>query len=254
MKDVSKVVSVEEQDRIIAEMQAGQKKILEKKDLVPMKEVRKKLPALVKAVSLIDLITSGDGEGAAELLLSCDDKASMADVLRLASTHNFEQRGTHSVESLAAHKELFSDKVDNRAFKQSSRPLYVEPRDVKQVGRTTVTVSTGRPDQSDFKRRVSLNYGGKCAISGHEVYQVLQAAHIAPFATDRNNNTSNGILMDVVLHVLFDAGLMSINPEDMTVHFNCTHPMAALYEGTKIATPKVSLDIEALTIHWNRFK
>lgn len=115
----------------------------------------------------------------------------------------------------------------------------------------TVEVRTG---QSDFRNRVSMNFGGSCAITGHNVTQCLQAAHISPFADDKNNNTSNGILMSADLHLLFDNHLMSINPDTLTVHFKCNHPYAALYEGNELKAHRVKLDVEALRIHWNLFK
>lgn len=115
----------------------------------------------------------------------------------------------------------------------------------------TVEVRTG---QTDFRNRVSMNFGGSCAITGHNITQCLQAAHISPFADDKNNNTSNGILMSADLHLLFDNHLMSINPDTLTVHFKCNHPYAALYEGNELKAHRVKLDVEALRIHWNLFK
>ncbi|WXH66085.1 ParB-like partition protein [Salmonella phage SeKF_80] len=115
----------------------------------------------------------------------------------------------------------------------------------------TVEVRTG---QADFRNRVSMNFGGSCAITGHNVTQCLQAAHISPFADDKNNNTSNGILMSADLHLLFDNHLMSINPDTLTVHFKCNHPYSTLYEGNELKAHRVKLDVEALRIHWNLFK
>lgn len=193
---------------------------------------------------------------AARFLNRADEMGIVAHLVSYKDAQKFKDKIRSNIESAGKKKEPAPvEKVEPiRAFEHSSKPLYVEPRDVKQVGRVVTREVETRVDQSDFKRRVTLNYGGKCAITGHEVAQTLQAAHIAAFATDRNNNTSNGILMDVALHVLFDAGLMAINPENMCVYFNCQHPLAQQYGGKPIAAPRVALDVEALTIRWNRFK
>lgn len=116
-----------------------------------------------------------------------------------------------------------------------------------------VAVRTG---QSDFKHRVNMNFGSRCAISGHNTGELLQACHIQPFAVAQNNSTSNGILMDVGLHVLFDRDLMCINPDTMTVHFKSglVHPYVALYEGVVINKSKVALNYEFLKVRWNMFK
>lgn len=79
-----------------------------------------------------------------------------------------------------------------------------------------------RTNQNDFKERVAANFGYRCAITNSG--EALEAAHIEPVGTG-NNNTSNGVLMLACLHRRFDAGLMAINPDSLTVHFkaDCTY-------------------------------
>lgn len=127
-----------------------------------------------------------------------------------------------------------------------------------QSAQTTVTaapaVRTNHAHDNEFMtfhNRVSANFGNQCPVTGHTLRDCLQVAMIRPTGSDA---TSNGILFDTVLRIMFERGMMSINPETMTVHFNCEHPYAGLYEGVELGEHRVKLDKELLRIHWNLFR
>ncbi|HHA1276525.1 TPA: HNH endonuclease [Enterobacter hormaechei subsp. xiangfangensis] len=109
-----------------------------------------------------------------------------------------------------------------------------------------------RTNQNDFKERVAANFGYRCAITNSG--EALEAAHIEPVGTG-NNNTSNGVLMLACLHRLFDAGLMAIKPDALTVHFkaNCTYFAKSTLEGKKINDHSVSLNKSGLLERWLSF-
>lgn len=109
-----------------------------------------------------------------------------------------------------------------------------------------------RINQSDFKERVAANFGYRCAITNSG--EALEAAHIEPVGTG-NNNTSNGVLMLACLHRLFDAGLMAINPDSLTVHFkaNCSYFAKSSLEGKKLNAHSVPLNKSGLLERWLSF-
>ena len=74
-----------------------------------------------------------------------------------------------------------------------------------------------RQGQSKFRRKLIKAYKGKCAISGSDVEQALEAAHIIPYNGKQTNNTSNGLLLRADLHTLFDLKLITIDPDTMKV-------------------------------------
>lgn len=149
----------------------------------------------------------------------------------------------------------YEHKVPARTRQQSVLGTTVTAApDTRSTGSTVTRTIEQRTGQGDFRNRVSMNFGGSCAITGHNVTQCLQAAHISPFASDKNNNTSNGIFMSADLHLLFDNHLISIDPETLKVHFKCKHPLAEVYEGAVLGGHRVKLDMDALRIHWNLFK
>lgn len=75
-----------------------------------------------------------------------------------------------------------------------------------------------RPEQAKFRNELQLLYG-ECVISGCQVMPALDAAHIAPVAKKGEFHPTNGVLLRADLHRLFDANLIGIKPDDLTVHF-----------------------------------
>lgn len=110
-----------------------------------------------------------------------------------------------------------------------------------------------RTNQNDFKERVAANFGYRCAITNSG--EALEAAHIEPVGTG-NNNTSNGLLMLACLHRLFDAGLMGINPDSLTVHFkpDCTYFAKSVLEGKQLNVHSVPLNTSGLLERWLSFE
>lgn len=78
-------------------------------------------------------------------------------------------------------------------------------------------VSVIRPGQGSFRAAMLERYGGECCITGCTVDTLLEAAHIIPYRGDQTNDVTNGLLLRVDLHRLFDAHLVTINPRSLTV-------------------------------------
>ncbi len=80
------------------------------------------------------------------------------------------------------------------------------PRKLKRQGLNVV-----RTGQSRFRNTVLEAYGRRCAISGEATEEILEAAHIQPYAGTQSDHVQNGIALRTDLHRLFDAGLLTIN-------------------------------------------
>ncbi|WP_255284189.1 HNH endonuclease [Hydrogenophaga pseudoflava] len=68
-----------------------------------------------------------------------------------------------------------------------------------------------RPQQQAFRDAVFRACGGRCVVSGCEVPEALEAAHI--FGRDwrkGENSAEDGILLRRDLHALYDRGLLTI--------------------------------------------
>jgi hypothetical protein len=74
-----------------------------------------------------------------------------------------------------------------------------------------------RRGQAKFRKALLAAYRGKCAITGCDAVEALEAAHISPYRGDYSDHVQNGLLLRADLHSLFDLGLISIDPRTMKV-------------------------------------
>lgn len=81
-----------------------------------------------------------------------------------------------------------------------------------------------RQGQREFRRVLLKAYENRCAITGCDVVDVLEAAHIYPYMGRETNIASNGLLLRADLHTLFDLKLVSIDASAMHV---CVAPSLA---------------------------
>lgn len=72
-----------------------------------------------------------------------------------------------------------------------------------------------REGQPEFRRDLILAYGSKCALTGCDVVDALDAAHIIPHALIGNlgMHVANGLLLRGDIHTLFDKRLLAIHEE-----------------------------------------
>ena len=85
-------------------------------------------------------------------------------------------------------------------------------RDVEMVLRTVKT----RQGQAAFRRDLIAAQRGRCAVTGCEEQDVLQAAHVKGVSSSGRHSVKNGLLLRADIHTLFDKGLLVID-KDFTV-------------------------------------
>ncbi len=76
--------------------------------------------------------------------------------------------------------------------------------------RRALRLVTVRDGASRFRSAMMNAYGGRCAVSGCDVPEALEAAHIRPYSGPRSNAVPNGILLRADLHRLWDTGLLAV--------------------------------------------
>ncbi len=97
-----------------------------------------------------------------------------------------------------------------------------------------------RRGQPAFREALLLAYDGQCAISGCNVQDSLEAAHIIPYKGEHSNAIWNGLLLRADLHTLFDVGLITVDSQTLSVELSdriCDSSYAEL-QGSKIRLPK----------------
>ncbi|WP_202976813.1 HNH endonuclease [Candidatus Oscillochloris fontis] len=92
-----------------------------------------------------------------------------------------------------------------------------DPKDVEDARERTIGAIVRRRGQPEFRRKLLEVYKGRCAITGTDFAQALEAAHIIPYRGDYTNHISNGLLLRADLHALFDLLLIAIDTTSMTV-------------------------------------
>lgn len=74
-----------------------------------------------------------------------------------------------------------------------------------------------RRGQPAFRAALIEAYVGRCAVTGCDVLDALEAAHIFPYLDGETNAVSNGLLLRADIHTLFDLQLMAVDPDARTV-------------------------------------
>jgi ribosomal protein L37AE/L43A len=74
-----------------------------------------------------------------------------------------------------------------------------------------------RQGQVEFRQRLLDAYDRRCAITGCDAEDALEAAHIIPYQGAHTNDVRNGLLLRADLHTLFDRLLLTIDPGSMRV-------------------------------------
>jgi putative restriction endonuclease len=115
--------------------------------------------------------------------------------------------GTHTeIELLAAEQQRLA--VDSRSF---------DPTGIIDSRQRVLAQIVRRRGQQEFRERLLIAYGGRCAITGCDAVEALEAAHIVPYQGDDTNSVQNGLLLRADIHTLFDLGLIGVRPDSMVV-------------------------------------
>ncbi len=131
------------------------------------------------------------------------------------------------------------------------------PTDANDGRQRILTAIVRRQGQGKFRAAVLRAYAGRCAVTGCDVEQALEAAHIYPYRGQETNEVSNGILLRSDLHTLFDLGLLTIDPETMTVHIIDTIRSSAYggLHGGNVNVPAESVAAPSPdSLSWHRSK
>lgn len=110
--------------------------------------------------------------------------------------------------------------------------------------------------EASFRGTVLGRYGARCVVTGCDVAEVLDAAHLIPHADGQLSDPSNGLPMRVDVHRLFDRNLLGVDPSDMAVRL---HPALTRCEYAGLSGKRVQSEsgatpsVFALRFRWNEF-
>lgn len=100
---------------------------------------------------------------------------------------------------------------------QADRQGDFEPGSIQDARERAVASIVRRRGQPAFRQRLLEAYGGTCAVTGCDLPDALEAAHITPYRGPETNHPTNGLLLRSDIHTLFDLGLIAVEATTMTL-------------------------------------
>lgn len=163
-----------------------------------------------------------------------------------------------ALKSLKKYAQYMQDVNEaDRIVAQEANPRSISTRlndhfNLTKEGEDVVSESKRRKGQDYFRRMILTNYGGRCALTGMDIPQLLLASHIIPWAEKAHKqdrlNPCNGICLSALYDKAFDQGLITFSPDDYSVILSSAlqeHKTAEYYDkhfgsiaGQKIQVPK----------------
>ncbi len=115
-----------------------------------------------------------------------------------------------------------------------------------------------RRGQRAFRDALRKRYANRCLVTGCQLLDVLEAAHIRPYRGDDDNHVENGLLLRADIHTLFDLNLLAIKPEQLVVTLHPTIRNDAHYATLEDKLLDCAADrrpsLDALRDRYNEFK
>ncbi len=131
---------------------------------------------------------------------------------------------------------------------------YFEEDERKRVLREVIQ----RRGQPEFRSLLLTAYDQKCAMTGCDAIDALEAAHIIPVGDFGSDDVSNGLLLRADIYTLFDLQLLGIDPESrrITLHNKLLLTSYGELHACELAVPKkreLLPNSEALKHRWKEF-
>lgn len=129
-----------------------------------------------------------------------------------------------------------------------------DPEELADERKRVLAQITQRQGQAEFRAALLDLYDYRCAISGCDAIEALEAAHINPYKGVKSNRLSNGLILRADLHNLFDLGLLILDAGTLTVQLapvllNTTY---AEFNNAKVSEPARAgyrINRKALELH-----
>lgn len=123
--------------------------------------------------------------------------------------------------------------------------------------RRVLSAIVRRRGQPAFRKSLMNAYNGKCAMTGCDAPDALEAAHIIPYRNASSNAVTNGILLRADIHTLFDLHLIGVEPasRQITIAPALRESAYAEIHASHLANPNSSThyaSADSLTWHRSR--
>ena len=118
-------------------------------------------------------------------------------------------------ENLAFQSENLVSQLTNRSIEEVAE---IETDDIP-IGADREAIIKYRVNQSFFRKTILSSYNTQCCITGITIPQLLYAAHIIPWAVNKQNrlNPHNGLCLSIIHEKAFDNGFFTITSDNYEV-------------------------------------
>lgn len=130
-----------------------------------------------------------------------------------------------------------------------------DPADITDARERVTAGIIRRRGQPTFRKDLLDAYGNSCAITGCNLPDVLEAAHVHPYKGELTNDISNGLLLRADIHTLFDLQLIAIESETMLVRVSpkLVGTSYSKLDGSPLRQPKhESQRVSSKALDWHR--
>lgn len=151
--------------------------------------------------------------------------------------------------------ESFFDDLEDQSYLYPLEAYEVETKQ-QDIAKSVIRQIKERRGQKKIRQALIEFYGSKCVITGCDIVDILEAAHISPYSFDYNNAISNGLLLRSDIHTLFDLDLLGIDPQSLTIHLHQEVKKGDYkkYENMELPSIAKRINQRALKIRWKNFQ
>jgi len=115
-----------------------------------------------------------------------------------------------------------------------------------------ITYRIERPNQNRFRRSVLKAYHERCLLTGINMTEVLEAAHIKPVEYNGGDSVGNGLCLRLDLHQLFDTGHLRIGIDGTILLSNKAYIQYSAIIPNRINIPNF-VDQNCLRWRWDNY-
>jgi hypothetical protein len=185
--------------------------------------------------------------GSWQALEGCLDKAQLAEL-------SLSNSGQQSIRAMDYEQLMAALTIRGVRLPDVVRGGLSERRNPRELsGGRRRTLAAVRRGQDAFRRALVGQYGLVCAVTGPAPAEVLEAAHLRPFAVTEQHRVEEGLMLRADIHRLLDNGLLTISPDLVVsvapslrgyVEYSALH-------GTRLLIPEeAAVDRSALQEHF----
>lgn len=143
----------------------------------------------------------------------------------------FQRQSVEAVDADESDKALGSTEPDDK-----DRPFTGSVSDSR---RFVLRAIRQRRGQQKFREALFRRYGSVCMVTGCNLLDVVEAAHIWPYRGDEDNDPTNGLLLRADIHTLFDLNLLAVHPHRLDIAL--APPVAAVGAYANLAGVRLRL-------------